>query len=314
MNAATGFDVLLAVAILGAAVFAAFGRPRIHATVMFLVFGVLLAVVWARLQAPDVAIAEAVLGAGVTGALLMAAVTAAPRPVREQERTAWPLVLAGVVLAVVVVVALGIVVLRLQVVPGLGAAIEENLEISGVEHPVTAVLLNFRSYDTLLEVAVLAVAVFAALALWGDPDDGIALTARAADTGPLGAMARVLVPVLVLAIGWLLVAGSTRPGGAFQAGALLAGGLVMMYLAGIGSGDRVRRWLRPLLVAGLSAFGLLAFGTVLLGQGWLTLDPSWAGPAILAVEAALTLSIGATLAALFVCTQTSLMGEAGGDR
>lgn len=311
MSAATGFDVLLVVAILGAAVFAAFGKPRIHATVMFLVFGVLLAVVWARLEAPDVAIAEAVLGAGVTGALLMAAVTAAPRPPPGDARMARPLVLAAGVLALVLAVALSALVLRLQVVPGVGADIEENLAPSGVEHPVTAVLLNFRSYDTLLEVAVLAVAVFAALALWGDFESGTSLTARRTDPGPLGAMARLLVPVLVLVIGWFLVAGSTRPGGAFQAGALLAGGLVMMYLAGIGSGQWVRRWLRPLLVAGLGAFLLLAFGTAALGEGWLTMNPAWAGTAILAVEAALTASIGATLAALFVCTQKSAMS--GGD-
>jgi multisubunit Na+/H+ antiporter MnhB subunit len=36
---------------------------------------------------------------------------------------------------------------------------------SGVDHPVTAVLLNFRSYDTLLEIAVLLLAVVVALAL-----------------------------------------------------------------------------------------------------------------------------------------------------
>ena len=37
-------------------------------------FGMLLALAWMRLQAPDVALAEAAIGAGLTGALLMAAV------------------------------------------------------------------------------------------------------------------------------------------------------------------------------------------------------------------------------------------------
>src|SRR5699024_7653415 len=79
MDATGVFDVVLALGVLGAAVFALFGRARIHTAAMFLVFGVLLAVVWAWLEAPDVAIAEAVLGAGVTGVLIMNAVTAAPR-------------------------------------------------------------------------------------------------------------------------------------------------------------------------------------------------------------------------------------------
>jgi uncharacterized MnhB-related membrane protein len=44
------------------------------AVVMFIVFSLLLALVWARLEAPDVALAEAAIGAGLTGALLLTAV------------------------------------------------------------------------------------------------------------------------------------------------------------------------------------------------------------------------------------------------
>ena len=39
-----------------------------------------------------------------------------------------------------------------------------QLEASGVTHPVTAVLLNFRGYDTLLEVVVLLLALLGVLA------------------------------------------------------------------------------------------------------------------------------------------------------
>ena len=43
------------------------------AIVLFISFGLLMALTWARLEAPDVALAEAAIGAGLTGALLMAA-------------------------------------------------------------------------------------------------------------------------------------------------------------------------------------------------------------------------------------------------
>jgi energy-converting hydrogenase B subunit D len=43
------------------------------AVVLFIAFGVVLALVWARLAAVDVALAEVAIGAGVTGALLLAA-------------------------------------------------------------------------------------------------------------------------------------------------------------------------------------------------------------------------------------------------
>ena len=43
------------------------------AIVLFIAFGLVMALAWVRLQAPDVALAEAAIGAGLTGALLLAA-------------------------------------------------------------------------------------------------------------------------------------------------------------------------------------------------------------------------------------------------
>lgn len=45
-----------------------------EAVVLFIVFGLLMALAWARLGAPDLALAEAAIGAGLTGALLLDAV------------------------------------------------------------------------------------------------------------------------------------------------------------------------------------------------------------------------------------------------
>jgi len=42
-----------------------------RAVVLFIAFGLLLAVAWVRLKAPDIALAEAAIGAGVTGSLLL---------------------------------------------------------------------------------------------------------------------------------------------------------------------------------------------------------------------------------------------------
>jgi len=43
------------------------------AIVLFVAFGLLMALAWARLDATDVALAEAAIGAGLTGALLLTA-------------------------------------------------------------------------------------------------------------------------------------------------------------------------------------------------------------------------------------------------
>ncbi len=55
-------------------------RDLFSASVTFIAFGLALALVWARLGAPDVALAEAALGAGITGVLLVDAARRLTRP------------------------------------------------------------------------------------------------------------------------------------------------------------------------------------------------------------------------------------------
>jgi len=71
---ALAFDLLLAAAMVWSAVRALLTPDLFRAVVMFIVFGLLVALAWARLQAPDIALAEAAIGAGLTGALLLDAV------------------------------------------------------------------------------------------------------------------------------------------------------------------------------------------------------------------------------------------------
>ena len=89
---------------------------------------------------------------------------------------------AVVVLSVVAV--LGIAVLSLpSESAGLSTAVADKLGQSGVKNPVTAVLLNFRGYDTLLELTVLLLALLGARAL-AKTDSGD-LTQRDAPISPV---------------------------------------------------------------------------------------------------------------------------------
>jgi len=67
------FDALLGLGLLWLA-WRALACPYLFkAIVLFVAFGLFMALAWVRLAAPDVALAEAAIGAGLTGALLMAA-------------------------------------------------------------------------------------------------------------------------------------------------------------------------------------------------------------------------------------------------
>lgn len=68
-------DGLLVMALVVTAVAALGSGNLFRAVVVFMAFGVLMALAWVRLQAPDIALAEAAIGAGLTGVLLLDAVS-----------------------------------------------------------------------------------------------------------------------------------------------------------------------------------------------------------------------------------------------
>ena len=68
------FDGLLLISILSLAWAALASRDARRSIILFMAFGLVLALAWGRLMAPDVALAEAAIGAGLSGALLLAAV------------------------------------------------------------------------------------------------------------------------------------------------------------------------------------------------------------------------------------------------
>jgi energy-converting hydrogenase B subunit D len=87
------FDILLGLMLIWLAWRVLATPDLFKAVVLFIVFGLLMALAWARLQAPDIALAEAAIGAGLTGALLLDAVgqmagrgrgQATPQPNHEQ--------------------------------------------------------------------------------------------------------------------------------------------------------------------------------------------------------------------------------------
>lgn len=69
--AGTLFDAGLIVAVVWLAIRALAEVKMFKSVVLFIAFGLLTALAWVRLAAPDIALAEAAIGAGITGALLL---------------------------------------------------------------------------------------------------------------------------------------------------------------------------------------------------------------------------------------------------
>lgn len=281
----------------------------------FIAFGLVMALVWVRLEAPDVAIAEAAIGAGLTGALLLAALSrlrqgqgaaAADAPAEDPakdpagartggRRRGTDVVLVG--LSALLFVGLGGALLSLPTeAPGMSAPVAENLSTSGVSNPVTAVLLNFRAYDTLLEKAVLLLAVVAAWSLSMAPREPVSSPGRVLDV-----FVRLLVPLMIIVASYLLWVGAHAPGGAFQAGAVLAAVAVLLLLSGKSLPAGWEGWpLRALLTLGLGLFIAVGAAVMLFGYRFLEYPPDQAGNLILLIEVVATVSIAVALATLFM--------------
>lgn len=301
---ALAFDVVMALVLPWVAWTALASRDLFRAVVLFIAFGLLLALVWTRLDAPDIALAEAAIGAGLTGALLLDALTdfgrydddpGPGRGMKRSEPALHALLVMGVITWTFIV---GYAVVQLPSDVGLRAAVEAQLPRSGVSHPVTAVLLNFRAYDTLLEVGVLLLAVLGA---WSLRAPTTAPTVPLPPSTVLRAMVQIIVPVMVLSAGYLLWRGSHAPGGAFQGGAVFAAALVLLFLAsGLRLPVALRGIHRVLVSAGLVLFLAVAVWPLARNAMLLQYPPAHAKALILLVESALTVSIGVILALLFV--------------
>ena len=158
----------LAIFILLSAIATALFRDVLSAIVVFGAYSLGMAILYTYLLAPDVAMTEAAISAGVTTILLLLTIARTTRPSTEKifERINVP---------AVIVVGTFLVVMLWQVLPSMAVVgdpeaiawanpevtqyyIENTYRDTGVQNAVSAVLAAYRGFDTFGE----AVVVFAA--------------------------------------------------------------------------------------------------------------------------------------------------------
>ena len=142
--------------------------------------------------------------------------------------------------------------------------IESSQEEAGATNMVTAVLADYRGYDTLGEAVVIFTAGLACLLVLGifspanvDTDDDRLTRSFGSDVVDVGS--RLLVPFLVLFAVYVVVHGHTSPGGGFQGGAILAAALMLFRLVR-GRTDRFLLQTRHALLLG--SVGVMVFAGI----------------------------------------------------
>lgn len=81
------FDLALNISLIVLAWRILYSSDHFQAVVLFIIFGLILSLAWLCLMAPDIAIAEAVVGAGIAGVMLLDSLRI--NPPREQQEESW---------------------------------------------------------------------------------------------------------------------------------------------------------------------------------------------------------------------------------
>lgn len=271
-----------------------------RAVIQFMALGLVSALAWVRLSAIDIALAEAVLGAGITGALLLDAVA----DLRRGERRTGGWRLHGpVILALLLAIPIGLAFFAPGAV-SLAETVKTAWPDEGIGNATTLVLLDFRALDTILELAVMLVALAGCHALLpGSPEAG-----RGLQSPGQGAMLPVkwIVLLMVLAAAYLLWLGTHRAGGAFQAGALLAAAGMLLIYVGQWRPHRIDAMQLKLgAITGVAGFLFIGLIVSILSRTVLGYPDDGQVFYVLLIEVAITLGTAATLIALFLAARAA---------
>ncbi|WP_256298987.1 DUF4040 domain-containing protein [Haloarchaeobius salinus] len=157
----TAIGLVLLAFVLACAVATAVLRDVLGSVIAFGAYSLGLAAIWVLLQAPDVGLTEAAVGAGLVIVLYLITIAKTVRPTGERviERIDVPAVVVSVALVAVLLSTVG-------ALPPVGAEapsstgdvstyyLENAYEEIGVTNAVTAVLAGYRGFDTLGEAVV----------------------------------------------------------------------------------------------------------------------------------------------------------------
>lgn len=302
MTINTVLDSVLAVLALSVGYWIIVARDSFAASVGFVAYGLLLTLVWVRLDAIDVALMEAAIGSGLTGALLVRASSRLKRAEAAAEPAGAFTCVVAALFSVLVAGMLAAAVLSLpDPAPSLALQAKANASATGMSNAVTNVLMAFRGMDTMLEKVVLLVALAGVWSLtrdrlWGgrpgpryQSGSGDALTLLAQVLPPLG---------IVIGI-YMLWVGADAPGGAFQGGTIIAAMWLLLMMAGLADAPEIsNRRIRLALIAGPLFFLIVGFLGLWLGEAFLSYPAAYAKPVILVIEFAMTLTVAVTLGLL----------------
>ncbi len=282
------------------------------------IFSLLMAANFFILDAADVALTEAAVGAGVTTVIFLCALALTDDKEKPRQGSRW------VTFSTVGVLALLIIYATFDK-PRLGDPdapvhqhiapwyIEKTTEYMDIPNVVTAILSSFRGYDTLGEVFVVFAACIGVLFILGVSPPRKSRQVTEKNSGLRHhlipqVVGRLLIPFIVLFGLYVQFHGEYSPGGGFQAGAIIATG-VILYALLEGESEALRAIPRGVLlgmvVGGALLYGGVGVACMFMGGAFLDYSVLAADPifgqqlGILIIEAGVGMAVCGALLTIF---------------
>ncbi len=275
---ASGIVALLILALAAGSVLR-WQRNRLTAVVATSVIGLIVALTFVRFSAPDLALTQLAVEV-VTIVLLLLALHYLPQQTpREDSR---PRLARDALLAVAIGIGLGAATWAMLTSPFdtiSGYYLAQSVPGGGGSNVVNVILVDFRGFDTLGEITVLAMVGLAAHALLDKlvlpaPRRDAEGRAWSAEPHPLflQMLMRPLLPLALMVSVYIFLRGHNLPGGGFVAGLVTGVALILQYLAsGIGfAAARLPRRLPQMLALGLALAGGIGAAAWAFGFPFLT--------------------------------------------
>ncbi|SHE56268.1 multisubunit potassium/proton antiporter, PhaA subunit /multisubunit potassium/proton antiporter, PhaB subunit [Modicisalibacter ilicicola DSM 19980] len=258
---------------------AATHRYRLISLLMLSVVGLVVALTFARFSAPDLALTQLSVEV-VTMILLMLALFFLPQKTPKESSNRRNLRDVGLAGALGVVVAsLNYAVLTRDNASISGFFLENSVPGGGGHNVVNVILVDFRGFDTLGEITVLALAGLAIfkllnrLRLFMPHSDGEGRL-WSPDRYPaiLTSISMALLPLALLVSAFIFLRGHNQPGGGFIAGLVTAVALILLYMArGVEwTQQRLDFPYQPVAIVGVATATLTGLGSWLFGYPFLT--------------------------------------------
>jgi multicomponent Na+:H+ antiporter subunit B len=239
-------------------------RSLVGVVILGAIYSFLIASVMIVLDAVDVALTEASVGAGISTVLLLAALHMTnTREYAPRQISIMPLALTLLVGAVLIWGSFALPPFGTANAPiheHVAPRYIETIAETGVPNMVTAVLADYRSFDTLGETTVVMVAGIGVMLLLRGarrPVDRAPNTSAMSLDVVLAVGIRLIVPFIFLFALYVQFHGDYGPGGGFQAGVIAAAAVILVAIT---FGLRAARLVAPRpVIERLIPLGVLIF-------------------------------------------------------